>query len=101
MEPRAMAGRRNDVAEPQRRHSSAIGPDGAIADVRRFLHETLPPDWPSCGPGDWVTDWRRTFAASGWAVPAWPVALGGLGLDAAAEAAVGRELIAAEAPVPY
>jgi alkylation response protein AidB-like acyl-CoA dehydrogenase len=55
------------------------------ADLRGFLHETLPPDWT--GPGseigdddwDFAQDFNRKLAARGWIAPAWPKDYGGLG----------------------
>jgi 3-oxochol-4-en-24-oyl-CoA dehydrogenase len=73
----------------------------ARASIRAWLRESLPADWPRCGAGPWVAEWRRQFFACGWGVPTWPTSLGGLGLDAAASRVINAELAAVDAPVPY
>jgi 3-oxochol-4-en-24-oyl-CoA dehydrogenase len=81
--------------------STSLSLSSVRAAVRDWLAETLPTDWPSCGAGPWVDEWRRRFYADGWAVPRWPTALGGLGYDDASSRAVNEELAAVAAPVPY
>jgi alkylation response protein AidB-like acyl-CoA dehydrogenase len=75
--------------------------DEVRAAIESWLTESLPSDWPGCGLGPWVDGWRKEFYAGGWAVPGWPIELGGLGLTSAQAAIVNEALAAAAAPVPY
>jgi alkylation response protein AidB-like acyl-CoA dehydrogenase len=75
--------------------------DDVRAAIDSWLADSLPADWPTGGLGPWVDAWRTEFYAGGWAVPTWPIELGGLGLTPAQTAIINEALAAAAAPVPY
>ncbi|MGD9995409.1 MAG: acyl-CoA dehydrogenase family protein [Ilumatobacteraceae bacterium] len=67
------------------------------ARVRTDVEEWIAAHWRSDQP---LIEWRRTLAASGWAVPAWPVAWSGRGLPPWADDVAASALAAAGAVGP-
>jgi hypothetical protein len=75
-------------------------------ELRAFLGQTLPPDWP--GPPSELADdddqwafaqeFNRELAARGWIAPAWPKEYGGLGASYIEQAIFAEELGYARAP---
>lgn len=68
-----------------------VSPESVRAAAREWIAQSWNPDEP-------LQVWREKLAGAGWAIPSWPVGLGGRGLPAWADEIVADELAAATAP---